>query len=817
MPAPSSTSELIDLVRKSGIHPSESLDRSLSDVPHLPDDPAKSAAVLVKRGVLTTFQAKLLLAGRYRGFRVGPYIVRDQLGQGGMGTVYLAEHGALRRRVAIKVLSAVEGQHKVAVERFLREARAAAALDHPNIVRIFDVGQNNSMHYLVMEYVDGQTLDKIIQQSGSIACGRAVEYVTQAAAGLQHAFEKGFVHRDIKPANLMLARDGTVKILDMGLARSFDTDDKLTEVLDNGAVVGTADYISPEQAMNCPNLDIRADLYSLGATFFTLVTGKPPFEGNTTQKLLQHQMKPAPTLVSIDRTFPPGLSMVIDRMLAKRPDDRYQTPAETIAALTPWLPGSDKVLAGISRTDLARSPELQNTLNEMVNETTKRLTRRHTAVNSGLPVRWPWLAGGIAGTVIVLGLIVAALTGAFSGSRSKDDTQTVAAPGPEPARPEVKEPHPGPPPALPGPAVHAPKAAGVVYDLNLTGRGTYAEQGKVLGDPGKPGTLKWQPAKQSGTGQFPPSWKPSATAPNGPYDGGVVEADGGLALVTRPVGSAAAVLLGPEVPFPSGKAQVKITYRTDAAEGPVGIQFHPVRPKSAAGWKAGTLPATGGQWATEEIAVDLKGSTAGRFEFVAGSGHKSELMVKGFTAIDPVPTGETALMKLDFDKSQPYFQRTRRFTQPGQNVQLTILSETGPGKALPASWYRWIEFEESIADFFIEGQPGALVIGVRNVDGRPGAQLNTPPLTTSNGRIRLRVLYHTGPKSAGALVRFKPTKPTGAIWDLVSLPPTGGSWRAQVIETDLKGATSGLFELYNAGEGPEAAVRFRELVVTDAD
>ena len=190
-----------------------------------------------------------------------------------MGTVYLAEHATLRRRVAIKVLAKADAAGPAGVERFLREARSAAALDHPNIVRLYDVGRQGPMHYLVMEHVDGQTLEQVLTR-GPIPCGRAAEYIAQAAAGLQHAYEKGFVHRDIKPANLMLARDGTVKILDMGLARSFDTEDNLTERLEQGVILGTADYISPEQAINSPDVDVRADIYSLGATFFALVTGQ---------------------------------------------------------------------------------------------------------------------------------------------------------------------------------------------------------------------------------------------------------------------------------------------------------------------------------------------------------------------------------------------------------------------------------------------------------------------------------------------------------------------------------------------------------------
>src|SRR5579883_699434 len=300
-----------------------------------------------------------------------------------MGAVYLAEHETLRRRVALKVLTPPNGDAngKLTVERFLREARAAAALDHPNIVRIHDVAQQADVHYLVMEYVEGQTLDQMLEAGGPVTPSRAVGYVAQAAAGLQHAHEKGFVHRDIKPANLIVAKDGTVKILDMGLARSFTAErDKLTEVMDQGAIIGTADFIAPEQAMNAPHIDIRADVYSLGATFFALVTGKPPFAGNTTQKLIQHQMKEAPDLTVLDKTFPPELAGVVAKMLQKKPEKRYQTPAEVITALAPWLSddGGTKVMAGLSGTDLGGSGALQNTITELVAGGTKRIggTRR---------------------------------------------------------------------------------------------------------------------------------------------------------------------------------------------------------------------------------------------------------------------------------------------------------------------------------------------------------------------------------------------------------------------------------------------------------
>ncbi len=376
--APVSMTELMDLIRKSGIVAPTTLD-GVAEL-SLPICPRQAAAVLVVRGMITRFQAQQLLAGRHKGFRLGSYVVQDLLGRGGMGAVYLAEHLELNRKVAIKVL--VPGRdedHKLALERFLREARAAAALDHPNIVRIFDVSRHNDTPYLVMEYIEGETLQQILDRDGAMPYEAATECVAQAAAGLQHAYEKGFIHRDIKPGNLIRDRNGVIKILDMGLARSTDAADKLTEQLDQGAVVGTADFIAPEQGLNHAGIDIRADIYSLGATFFSLVIGKPPFDGNTTQKLLQHQLRSAPTLASLDSRLPQELSDVVAKMLAKKPAERFQTPAELIAALTPWMSNSARIIAGLSRTNLAQGSsgaDLQAALSTITLGSSRRLNDR---------------------------------------------------------------------------------------------------------------------------------------------------------------------------------------------------------------------------------------------------------------------------------------------------------------------------------------------------------------------------------------------------------------------------------------------------------
>ncbi len=422
MSAHSTAAEFLDLVHKSGIHAPGKLEAALRELDELPDDPNRAAVMLVKNGLLTQFQAKLLLAGKFRGFRFGPYVIRSPLGRGGMGAVYLGEHETLNRPAAIKVLSAGDANRRVAVERFQREARAAAALDHPNIVRIFDVGQQGDVYYLAMEFVDGQTLEQIVRTSGALSCSRAMEYVAQAAAGLQHAFEKGFVHRDIKPDNLMLTRDGTIKILDMGLARSSADADKVTEMLDSGAVVGTADFIAPEQAMSAA-VDIRADIYSLGATFFALLTGKPPFTGTTAQKLLQHQVKPAPSLSGIDKTFPPGLAEVVAKTLAKRPEDRYQTPAHLIAALTPWLNPTGKLVAGLSSTGPDGRESAMEAVTAIVTGASSTTSMASKRPQIGLaPKRSARPLGrkgklAVAATVGVL--LIAGLVAAFAGGRGE--------------------------------------------------------------------------------------------------------------------------------------------------------------------------------------------------------------------------------------------------------------------------------------------------------------------------------------------------------------------------------------------------------------
>jgi eukaryotic-like serine/threonine-protein kinase len=278
------------------------------------------------------------------------YRVVQCIGQGGMGEVYKAEHRLMQRWVALKVIHRELMDSPQAVERFHREVRAAAALTHPHIVAAYDAEQVQGVHFLAMEYVEGTDLAQVVQQRGPLPVQKACDYIRQAALGLQHAHERGMVHRDIKPHNLMLTSDGTVKILDFGLAsltegaidRSLPADQRgdLTAV---GTIMGTPDYISPEQALDPSSVDIRSDLYSLGATFYYLLAGRPPFaEGSVMDKLKSHAQFDAERIDCLRLEVPAELADIIVRMLAKDPAQRFQTPAELATALSPFV---DKHLA----------------------------------------------------------------------------------------------------------------------------------------------------------------------------------------------------------------------------------------------------------------------------------------------------------------------------------------------------------------------------------------------------------------------------------------------------------------------------------------
>ncbi|CAN5449536.1 hypothetical protein BH11PLA2_BH11PLA2_28350 [soil metagenome] len=366
MPVPASNDEFLDLIRKSGvvedIKLNTYLDKLKSANIEVSDQPSKFAGRLVRDGILTYFQAEQILQGKYKRFSIGKYKVLEKLGVGGMGQVFLCEHKVMRRRVAVKVLPVDKSTDDSARERFHREARAVAALDHPNIVRAFDVDQDDNLHFLVMEYVEGINFHDLVKKHGPLDALRASHYIYGAAAGLEYANSMGIVHRDIKPGNILVDRGGVVKILDMGLARlTKDTDDNLTQKFDEN-VLGTADYLPPEQAIDSTHVDIRADIYSLGCTFYFMLTGSAPFpDGSVAQKLLAHQVKEPKPISEIRPEVPEEIIAIVAKMMMKNANDRFQTPAELMGALTPMVqtpipPPAEKEMPQISRAAGGSTP-----------------------------------------------------------------------------------------------------------------------------------------------------------------------------------------------------------------------------------------------------------------------------------------------------------------------------------------------------------------------------------------------------------------------------------------------------------------------------
>ncbi|MCS6863803.1 MAG: protein kinase [Gemmataceae bacterium] len=342
MPAPASVDELLQLIRQSGVLSDELLSHYLQQRHQsrpLPDDPRQFADEMINDGLLTHFQVEQYLLGKYRGFTIGKYKLLERIGVGGMGQVFLCEHMHLRTRMAIKVLPPAKADQPSALGRFYREARTAGRLNHPHIVRTHDIDQDGNLHYIVMDYVEGTNLMDIVRKFGPLPIARAVSYIRQAAEGLHYAFLNNIIHRDIKPSNILIDRTGTARILDMGLARFLnDQTDQLTIKYDDKIVLGTADYVAPEQIANSHQVDIRADIYALGGTFYFLLAGHPPFpSGSVSQKLLWHRTKEPTPIQQIRPEVCDGLAAVINKMLCKDPLHRYQTPAEVRDALEPYL------------------------------------------------------------------------------------------------------------------------------------------------------------------------------------------------------------------------------------------------------------------------------------------------------------------------------------------------------------------------------------------------------------------------------------------------------------------------------------------------
>jgi len=325
---------------QSGLMNARSLDACWEKIPAEKRTPEAAdrrlARKAVEGGFLTLWQAQRLLEGvRPRSLLFDKYVLLDVIGQGGMGRVYLAMDTRLDRRVALKVLSRDRMTNPRAVARFRREAKVGAQLQHENLVRIYDEGEAHGARYLVMEYIEGKTVGKLIAEHGMLPPPLACRIARQIALGLEHANQKGLIHRDVNPMNILVDRSGTAKLTDLGLA--IDLGDLGDAVTRDGATVGTFDYISPEQARHSRNVDIRSDLYSLGCSLYHMLTGRVPYpQPSLPEKLYAHQLIEAESPRSIVPVIPEGLEAIVRRMMAKSPDDRYPSPSLAAQALEPY-------------------------------------------------------------------------------------------------------------------------------------------------------------------------------------------------------------------------------------------------------------------------------------------------------------------------------------------------------------------------------------------------------------------------------------------------------------------------------------------------
>ena len=340
------------------------------------------------------------------------YRVVAAIGAGGMGAVYRAEHRLMDRPVALKVIRGDLLGSTEMVERFRGEVRAAARLaSHPNVVAAYDAEQAGETHMLVMEFVEGSDLAELVTRRGPLPVGEACEYARQAALGLQHAFLEGMVHRDIKPQNLMLTTRGQVKILDFGLSRFASEAPSQRGTTAQGMVLGSADYIAPEQIDDPHAADIRADLYSLGCTLYFLLAGRPPFpDGSLIQKLMAHREKLPRPLADVRAGMPRELVLLVDRMMAKSPPQRFQTPDEVALALAPFADAQAARAAATARADALTLPETAPSLVPKVGGaegpwqrvTTPGKGRRRTWLHLAVALALLALGGGSLGLIFTL-------------------------------------------------------------------------------------------------------------------------------------------------------------------------------------------------------------------------------------------------------------------------------------------------------------------------------------------------------------------------------------------------------------------------------
>jgi len=788
MPLIESTPSLLELCEKSKLLDAARLKECLGDR-NLSDDPKEAARQLIQAGLLTRFQAGLLLAGKYKGFFISTYKVLDHLGKGGMGAVFLCEHTQLQRHVAVKVLPKELADDTAARERFYREARAVATLDHPNIVRVHDVNSHGGVHFMVMEYLEGMDLQELVKSGGPIPYPQAVRHAVEGAEGLAHAHEKGLVHRDVKPANLFLTKKGIVKLLDLGLARKIhDAKDNLTRQLDPGAVLGTVDYLAPEQALDSHDVDHRADIYSLGATLYALISGSPPFEGNNNQKLLHHQLIEAKPLHQVSPATPPGLSEAVARMMAKNPDDRYQSAAEVIAALSPWAAAADtsamstQRLAGrgVSTAPTERVPAVAASIQTVLpNSSLPRsvsstrmpkppVPKKTAAAEKKRKVRMAIVAGTF-GAVIVFAT-VAWLVLSRSGDKGTTPSTTpsaewnnwVAAAGP-----------------------------GTVYRMTARQLRPFVEQkhGKDL-------------LQHIGQGTLPEAWYTHCWKPDSVAEFTAAEVGGAPGLGLRNIsGDPTGQIVGPLRSLRAGtQYTVRLRYFGEAGARGWGA----VRGKDYKAIIEFNLPATGGQW--KDIEGQFTAPEGEALDFALQNrttGPDTAVYITDLEFVEvaaPVVAGNL-IYRLDVSRSQVFEQHKRGNKE---------ISKEGTGSQ-PAGWNGHCYKAESLGDFMIRDINGVRGYGLRNMEGEISAELATTfdgrlkTLPPGSYRLRFRYYGESGAKASAAVRR-----PGYHAVVKQDIRDTRGAWKEAELRFEVTGELLD-FVLSAHTNGPGTTVYIAEL------
>jgi eukaryotic-like serine/threonine-protein kinase len=400
-------------VLKSGVLDNRQLEDGFSAVPKEQRSNATAVAEhLIKTGKLSRFQATKLLRGTGKGLVLGPFQILAPVGAGGMARVYLARDSRDQKLLALKVLPPKKDpRHQRLLARFRREMDMCRRVDHPHVARTFEVGVKLGIYYIAMEFIPGQDLSKLVHKGGALQVPRAARLFAEVASALQHAHEKGLIHRDLKPSNIRVTTTDRAKVLDLGLAL-LEGDETTDRELGGGYgyIVGSMDYIAPEQTVDACAVDGRADIYALGCSLYFTLTGQPPFAGGSKlERILRHRKEEPVPLVQRNSKVPPRFAELVHRMMAKNPDQRFESMQEVRRELLAWSPASTETQT--DRQDEASFRQAVATLQDAnAEDDLEAIPVWDTPGYAQAPLLY-WVAGGVVAFVMVL--IVVLLTAIF--------------------------------------------------------------------------------------------------------------------------------------------------------------------------------------------------------------------------------------------------------------------------------------------------------------------------------------------------------------------------------------------------------------------